>query len=99
MKLTARMASTAVAIAIAAAPGAQAATPESGTVSASKAKVAWTGSLNNAWVTWNAWYLDPESPCTNASQCDEFALKVATAGDLTLTAGSDAQYDDGSKPS
>jgi hypothetical protein len=99
MKLTTRLAMTAAVVGVAAAPGAQAATPENGTISASTPKVAWSGSLNNAWVTWNAWFLDPSAPCAHSTQCDQFDLKLATDGDLVFRAASDATYDDGSVPS
>jgi hypothetical protein len=80
-----RLAMTAAAIGVAAAAGAQAATPESGTVSQSAPRVQWTGELYNSGTVWNAWLADPNAPCPNDLQCDPFALKVANEGDVTVS--------------
>lgn len=62
---------------------AQAADPESGTVSAASPTVSWKGQVISAGITNNAWAQDPSAPC-EAPACDTFALEVADSANLVL---------------
>lgn len=59
----------------------QAASPESGTVSAAAPKVNWEGTVQSSGIFYMAWDEDPEIPC-DPPACDPFMLKVDGAHSL-----------------